>query len=218
MSTLNPYTEALQFIRQYPTTGGAASMAKLVLSLYNEVCGYSFAECIGNLDEQRRVLALRLVTYYAEYGETPELRTVGEALKNDLYPRLWEMGQAMGYAREAKRREWERKEEEAHAAKVRAAEEAFLAGERIQVPLDVALEMIGKPDEGKFYAEYFDGSWYDVKLAENVVREAIRARGASLSDICPDMSSPLTLQVDGRLHYIGTDFEVRERYLESLKA
>jgi hypothetical protein len=66
MSPITPYDEALQFIKQDPGTGGASSLAKLVLSLYNDMCGYSFAECVGNLDDRLTSVALRMVKDYAE--------------------------------------------------------------------------------------------------------------------------------------------------------
>lgn len=57
----NPYREALLWTQQHPGTGSANSMAKLILSLWNEDCGYSFRECIGNLDGNLTRLAVRMV-------------------------------------------------------------------------------------------------------------------------------------------------------------
>jgi len=47
MGSISPYDEALQFIQRNPETGGALGLAKLILSLYNDLCGYSFAECVA---------------------------------------------------------------------------------------------------------------------------------------------------------------------------
>lgn len=95
MNNSNPYAEALVFIQRNPGTGGASSLAKLVLSLYNSLCGYSFAECVGNLDQRLSDLAIRMVTNYSVHGETEALREVGKLLSDDMYPGLWEMGVAM---------------------------------------------------------------------------------------------------------------------------
>ncbi len=46
-------------------TGGTASLVKLVLSLWNAACGFSFRECIHNLAEDHTALALRMVGYFA---------------------------------------------------------------------------------------------------------------------------------------------------------
>jgi len=218
MPTRNPYAEALQFIRQNPTTGGAASMAKLVLSLYNEVCGYSFAECVGNLDEQRKAIALHLVTHYAEYGETPELRNVGEVLVNELYPKLWEMGQAISYAREAKREEWQRQHDEWEAAKIYAAERQLQAQQWQQIPFETVLELIGEPEDGKFYSEFFTGSWKETRLPVDLLRDAVNAFGATFAQVSPNMSNGLAVLVDGQMHYISVDYDARERYLASMQA
>jgi hypothetical protein len=107
MSSISPYDEALQFIKQNPGTGGAGSLAKLVLSLYNQICGYSFAECIGNLDANLTAVALRMVKDYAQRGETEDLRAAGKIIADDLYPGLWEMSLAMNEARAATRAKWE---------------------------------------------------------------------------------------------------------------
>jgi hypothetical protein len=43
MQTENtPYAEALQLIQEHPTTGSAVGLAKLILSLWNDDCGYFY--------------------------------------------------------------------------------------------------------------------------------------------------------------------------------
>jgi hypothetical protein len=110
----NPYREALQWIQQNPGTGGSVSMAKLILSLWNSDCGYSFRECIGSLDSELTAVALRMVQHFAQHGEDRELVEVGHIIC-ERYPRLWDAAMAMSQARYNLGREWERAdEEEAH--------------------------------------------------------------------------------------------------------
>lgn len=86
-------------------------MAKLVLSLWNSDCGYSFRECIGNLDGNLIALSLRMVQHFSEHGEDSELVAVGHIIC-ERYPRLWDAGMAMNQARNELRREWGREDEE----------------------------------------------------------------------------------------------------------
>jgi hypothetical protein len=51
---MNPYREAEAWIERHPGTGFATSLAKLVLSLWNADCAFSFREYISNLDRSRR--------------------------------------------------------------------------------------------------------------------------------------------------------------------
>lgn len=94
------YEEALRWIKQNRGTGGAGSLAKMVLSLYNSDCGFAFSECIGNLDDNLRELCVKMCAEYSRVGETEELRRVGHELANDLYPILWKHGQAMSDSRQ----------------------------------------------------------------------------------------------------------------------
>ena len=110
----NPYREALQWIQGNPGTGSANSLAKLVLSIWNADCGYSFRECIGNLDGHLTSLSLRMVQHFAQYGEDRELVEVGHIIC-ERFPRLWDAGVAMRDARSDLRREWQRADEEAYA-------------------------------------------------------------------------------------------------------
>lgn len=108
ISAPSPYHEALYLIELRPGTGSSESLAKLILSLYNRICGYSYAECIGNLDSRNIDLALRIVTHFTQHGEDEALREVGHTLANKSYKHLWLMGEAMAKAcsdwRESQRR------------------------------------------------------------------------------------------------------------------
>jgi hypothetical protein len=103
-----PYQEALKWIQSNPTTGGASSLAKLVLSLWNSECCFSYAECVGNLDANLTELTVRMIGQYAIHGETQDLVDVGNKVC-ELYPRLWELTQAMQDARGTIRKQWEEK-------------------------------------------------------------------------------------------------------------
>lgn len=108
---MSPYQEALNWILLHPTTGGANSLAMLTLSLWNSDCCFSFGECVGNLDEERTALAVRMVKYFSEHGEDADLVTIGHQICK-MYPGLWDLGQAATQAKHALRRQWE--EEEIH--------------------------------------------------------------------------------------------------------
>jgi hypothetical protein len=104
---MSPYHEALAWIRKHPGTGSAASLAKLILSLWNWECCFSFRECIHNLDDERTALALRLVAHFAAEGEDPDLVAVGHEVCRE-YPRLWKLGQAADQAKQALRAAWDK--------------------------------------------------------------------------------------------------------------
>lgn len=101
----SPYQQALDSIEHDPESGSATSLAKLILSLYNEQCGFAISECIGNLDTQLTSIALKMVAHYASYGEDEELRRIGRPLA-DQYERLWQQGVAMRDARTALHERW----------------------------------------------------------------------------------------------------------------
>jgi hypothetical protein len=109
----SPYHEALAWIRKHPGTGSTTSLAKLVLSLWNIECCFSFRECIHNLDDERTALALRIVTHFAARGEDADLVAIGHAVCSE-YPRLWDLGQAGDQAKHALRTIWD---QEATAAR-----------------------------------------------------------------------------------------------------
>jgi len=101
------YKEALGWIKKNPGTGGAGSLAKMVLSLYNSECGFAFSECVGNLDGNLTALCIKMCEDYSRDGETEELRQVGKELADSLYPRLWEQGEAMNRARQQLQARWD---------------------------------------------------------------------------------------------------------------
>jgi hypothetical protein len=107
MSTPTPYQVALNWIEKNPGTAGAAGLAKVVLSLCNSECSYSFRECIRSFDDSLTALSVRLIEHFAEHGEDEELVRVGYRV-HELYPRLWDAGQKMQDARARLEREWER--------------------------------------------------------------------------------------------------------------
>ena len=104
---MSPYQDVLAWTRKHPGTGSATSLAKLILSLWNDECGFSFRECIHNLDEERTALALRVVAHFAAVGEDSELVTVGHEVCRE-YPRLWDLGQAGDQAKRALRAAWDK--------------------------------------------------------------------------------------------------------------
>lgn len=102
---MNPYQEALTWIHKNPGTGSATSLAKLLLSLWNSECGFSFRECVSNLDTNLTKLAVRMVSHFAEHGEDQELVAVGYKVC-DAYPRLWELTEAINSATRDQREKW----------------------------------------------------------------------------------------------------------------
>lgn len=219
MSSISPYDEALNVIKQHQGTGGAAGLAKLVLSLYNSDCGFSFAECVGSLDGRLTGIALRMIQDFTTHGETDDLRAAGKVIATDLYPGLWEMSMAMRDAREATRRRWQQEEQEREAAEIVAAEKAFLSdASRRSVPADAADEMIqgDEHDEGKVGAYYFAaGNWQHKQLQLDHVRAAVRERGTGFIYCAAESSTWLGVLLDDRLYYVYPDYEARERYQES---
>lgn len=217
MSPISPYDEALQFIKQNPGTGGAGSLAKLVLSLYNSDCGFSFAECVGNLDARLTGIALSMVQGYAARGETDDLRAAGKIIADDLYPRLWEMSLAMRDARAALRAEWEAAERKAELDVLDAAEAALFTDPTKLIPASKAKELLDRDDP--LYAYYnFAGDWRDAKLLRDTVHAAIDlSDGAELSSNCPEFGQALAVRIDQRVYYVCTDYDAREAYLETIR-
>jgi hypothetical protein len=113
---MSPYQEALQWINKHPGTGSASSLAKLILSLWSDDCGFSIRECTGNLDAHLSDLALRVVAHFLKVGENQDLVQVGHEVV-EKYPRLWETSKAMAGARQEKRTEW-RIADEAESARL----------------------------------------------------------------------------------------------------
>ena len=46
---MTPYAEALQWIKLHLGTGSSLGLAKLVLSLWNDSCGFSYRECVRSI-------------------------------------------------------------------------------------------------------------------------------------------------------------------------
>lgn len=104
------YTEARKWISMCPDTSGGVALAKLVLSLYNDQCGFAASECLQPLDTNLTKVALGLIRDYADHGETEPLRQLGRQLV-DEYPGLWQQGLAMQSARQVLRDQWRREQE-----------------------------------------------------------------------------------------------------------
>jgi hypothetical protein len=216
MSSVTPYDEALRIIRQHPGTSGASGLAKLLLSLYNSMCGYSFAECVSSLDDRLTNLALRMVQDYAANGETADLIAAGKIIADDLYPGLWEASVAMHEAREATYERWKQEEREREAAETTDAENAFIANvDRRDIPPETAIEMLVS-EESKVDASYYSyGNWRNKVLTLDEVTAAIREKGTGFTNWNPESSSMLGVICEGRLYYVHADYDVRETYLAS---
>lgn len=217
MSTNSPYEEALQFIRQNPGTSGSSGLAKLVVSLYNEICGFSFAECVRSLDPHLTNVALRMVADYAKHGETPDLRAAGKIIVDDLYPRLWETGKALNEARTELRKKWEAEERKEELDALRAAEAKLFTNPAKLIPANTAKELLDQGDP--LYAYTYSDFLCDWKN-EHYTRDTIHAAidmmgGAELSNNCPEGSSMLAVRIDKRIFYVTTDLDARDAYLES---
>ena len=76
-----PYQEAVELIDRHPGTGSSTGLAKLILSLWNEECAYSFRECGLRREEQlgpaaiARRLGIGRASVYRLLGK----QTVGSA-------------------------------------------------------------------------------------------------------------------------------------------
>jgi hypothetical protein len=101
-----PYQEALAWIEKHPHAGSGIRLAKLILSLYNDKCGYSIRECLDSMDEERQRLALRIVQHFAKHGEDAELVLAGERVVI-IHPRLLDLGEASYRAKWALERRWQ---------------------------------------------------------------------------------------------------------------
>ena len=214
MSSVSPYDEALKIIKQHPGTGGAGSLAKLILSLYNDLCGYSFAECAGNLDDQLTSLALRMVSDYAKRGENDDLRAAGRLLVEE-YPGLWEMGLAMRDARQATRERWERERKAEEEKEIRDAEKAFTEKTHHSIPFEVAKKLLAS-DHGTVTGYYFSmGNWRDKEISVTDVLDAVQRIGTDFTSICPDASGTVGVVMGDTLYHVLTDWDAREEYYES---
>lgn len=218
MSIISPYDQALLIIRQHPGTSGASGLAKLLLSLYNDACGFSFAECVSSLDDRLNDVALRMVQDYARHGETEDLRSAGKILADDLYPGLWEMGLAMREAREAVRKRWENEEQDREAAEISAAEEEFTIRPDLRsIPPAAASEMLATDDSDTYAYYYQSFKWIEKSLSLDRVRAAVREHGTGFMKHHPESAYMLGVILDGRVYYVQADYDARERYLNSIQ-
>lgn len=111
---MNPFLEAIQFIKYATGTGSGQGMAKLIFSIYNDRNCFGYGECIRAFDRERLDLALRMITHYHEHGEDAELREAGRYVA-DNYPRLIELANVMSDAKYDLREKWRREEEAKYA-------------------------------------------------------------------------------------------------------
>lgn len=216
-NTFNPYAEALAVIERHPGTSGAAGLAKLVLSLYNNWCGFSFRECVDCLDSANTGLALKLVSHYAAHGETEALREVGQKLATELYQRLWEAGVTIRAARDALEAKWEREAEQAEHDKYMAAEAKLLTDPAKRIPTADALKLLDTA-EGRCYAQFYSGStWREAPLPLATVQQGIAENGTEFTHLCPDFSWALAVKWGGgdTVYYVPTDYDAREAYIEA---
>jgi hypothetical protein len=215
---VSPYDEALKIIRQHPGTSGAGGLAKLLLSLYNDACGFAFGECVAGLDDRLTNVALRMAEDYALRGETEDLRSAGKIVAEELYPGLWEMGAAMSEAREAVRQRWKREELEREAAEISANELKFLSSqERRAIPAEAASEMLATKDSTIYAYHYQYGNWKEKNLPIDTVRAAVREYGTGFLNSHPDSNYMLGVILDGKVYYVHADYDARESYLESIQ-
>ncbi|HDS1082326.1 TPA: hypothetical protein QDZ62_000126 [Stenotrophomonas maltophilia] len=103
---MSPYQAALRFIQHNSGTGGASSLAKLMLSLWNSQCAFAVSECLGNLDRQNTRIALEAIEKYTREGESEDLSDVCRQI-NAAYPRYWKLGAAATKAKSQLRAQWD---------------------------------------------------------------------------------------------------------------
>jgi hypothetical protein len=101
-----PYREAVELIDRHPGTGSSTGLAKLILSLWNEECAYSFRECVRSFDEERSALAGRMIAHFLQHGEDADLIYAGDHVYK-THPGLWELGRAATDAKTKLRQQWE---------------------------------------------------------------------------------------------------------------
>ena len=78
---MNPYSQALNWIRKNNGTGSANGLAKLILSIYNPRIAYSFRECTQAFDWERRDWAGQIIRHFLEYGEDRFLVDAGKTVR-----------------------------------------------------------------------------------------------------------------------------------------
>jgi len=102
---MTPYKDAINFIHRYPGTGSSIGMAKLILSIYNPIHSFGFADCVRSFDKEGCKLAEHIVTLYMVNGEDDELREVGYEIYKK-FPSLVELSNAADKAKAEVDRHW----------------------------------------------------------------------------------------------------------------
>jgi hypothetical protein len=103
---MNPYNQALAFIKANSYSSAAGALSKCILSLWNENHRFSIAEILQPLDQYNTWLVIDMVRLYATHGETQELLDAGRWVydhKQDLI----EVSNAMSSARSEVIQRWE---------------------------------------------------------------------------------------------------------------
>ena len=100
-----PYQEAVELIDRHPGTGSSTGLAKLLLSLWNADCAFSFRECVSSFDADRSDLALRIVRHFLTHGEDVGLLRAGEHVLKARTD-LWDLGLTGTTAKTELQQEW----------------------------------------------------------------------------------------------------------------
>ena len=98
--------EVLELIDRHPGTGSSTGLAKLILSLWNGDCAFSFRECVSSFDPARSDLARRIITHFLAHGEDDDLCRAGDHIC-ETHGELWDLGQAAADAKAKLRQQWE---------------------------------------------------------------------------------------------------------------
>jgi hypothetical protein len=78
---MNPYSQALNWIKKNSGTGSANGLAKLILSIYNPRIAYSFRECTQSFDGERLDWARQIIQHFLEHGEDLFLINAGQTVR-----------------------------------------------------------------------------------------------------------------------------------------
>lgn len=106
----NVYERALTKLKSHPSSRVRISLAKSILTVYNERHAFSVGEMFDGLDDEHKILILEIFTEYANNFENSNgFREVGRYCY-DNFPRLIELSEAMFDARSVVRGKWERED------------------------------------------------------------------------------------------------------------
>lgn len=111
---MNPFLEALEFIKWARDSGSGTGMAKLILSIYNDTNPFGYGECLRPFDRDRKDLALKMIVHYHKHGEDSALLEAGRYV-TDNYPRLINLADVMADAKYDLREKWRREKEAEYA-------------------------------------------------------------------------------------------------------